>query len=445
MISRYTLLLVTAFLISTPASAQWTFLSDQGSFITTDVALRDGVLVAVCGDSTHCTEPLLVSTDAGATWRQEGIADPVAHWGRNVAATADGFVFHGGGVLEYTGTADAASWTQSAGLGANSTSYFRDPETGRLYITTQSANLGISEDEGQTWQNGGVASACDDELSFVHARGSSILTGYNQFCGSLHFSQDGGVTWTDLGVTRPSGAFIGDDGDLYVTQNVNVSLVTPSTALFRSEDSGATWTQLYAAPGRGFQGRQTPLRVRTTIYAEGSSLLFTANDRVYVSSDDGGTWTDASDGITPDDTNASAALEFFIEDGTAYLLLYSTRDRGNTSGYGLWSRPASELGLTGATGTARQEMELPDMLTLEPAYPNPFRSRTAITYHVARAGAVEISVVDVLGRVVDQVARNETVGTSTFDWDAGDLPGGTYLVRVASEGGVTAVPVVRVR
>ena len=443
---RHALIFALLIPVAYPASAQWTFLSQGGAYATGDMAVRNGVLVSVCDNSTYCTDPLLVSTDGGATWRSESVADPVSHWGRNIVATPDGFVFHGGGDQEYAGGTDADSWQQVSGLGDNSTSYHYDPSTDLLYVTTQSASLGVSADRGLTWQDAGVVSKCDGELSFVHARGSTILTGYNQSCGGLHLSTDGGATWVDLGVAQPKGGFVAANGDLFITRNVNVSLVTPSTALFRSRDQGATWTQLYAAPGKGFQGRSTPLRVRTSIHADGTNLLFTANDRVYVSNDDGATWTDASDGITPDDVNASAALEFEIVDGQAYLLLYSNRSSGNSrsSGYGIYRRPVSELGFS-ASGTGIRQPNVPGSLTLHSAFPNPFADVTTISYSLSRPGTVAISVVDVLGRVIARSSHVAGMGSFQHTWEAGALPSGVYVVHLETEGEVRTVPVTRRR
>lgn len=409
-----------------PAVAQWTFV-DTGSYKTTDLAIRGDVMIVTCDDAL-CGAPAYVSTDGGTTWTKQFDA-PIR--GRNVVATADGFAAQFNGNDDYTIAPDGVAWTKVGGIGSNTTSYFFDETNGRLYATTQSANLAFSDDNGVTWTDAGLVSSRDNEFSFVHARGATILVGYNQSGGSTYLSTDGGTSWTELNRPQPKGGFIAPNGDLYVAQNVNVSLVTPSTALFRSQDGGQTWTQLFAAPGRGFQGRSTPLRTRVTIYAAGSSILFTANDKVYVSTDGGTTWEDQSEGITPDDTNSSAAVQFIIAGNTAYMVLYSSRDRGSNAGYGLYQRPVAELDLETSTQTTTEDTWLSLTLALDAVYPNPFQTHAHLRYTLERPGRVQLSIHDLLGREVARLVDEwQPAGAFEHTWQADTLPSGSYLVRI---------------
>lgn len=427
---RLLLLLFLTLLLVNPAAAQWTFV-DTGSFITSDLAIRGDVLIVTC-DNSICGAPAYVSTDGGTTWAKQFDA-PVT--GRNVVATADGFAAQFNGNDDYTVAADGTTWTEVGGIGSNTTSYFFDQTNGRLYATTQSANLVMSTDNGVTWSDAGVVSARDSEFSFVHARGETILVGYNQSGGMTHLSTDGGSTWTELDRTQPKGGFIAANGDLYVAQNVNVSLVSPSTALFRSQDGGQTWTRLFAAPGRGFQGRGTPLRTRMSIYASGSSILFTANDKVFVSTDDGATWEDKSEGITPDDVNLTAAVQFMISGDTAYLVLRSFRDRGANAGYGLYTRPVAELGLEVVMHTSIADETIPTTFAIQNAYPNPFTHQTNLRYTLTEPGNVEFNVYDMLGHEVAQVFSGfQPAGTFAVTWQPEHLSSGMYLVRITKDG-----------
>lgn len=427
---RLLLLSVLAFLIVTPAAAQWTLIG-TGSFVTSDLAIRGDVMIVTCDDSV-CSAPAFVSTDGGTTWTKQF---DFPRRGRNVVATAQGFVAQFAGNDDYTVATDGTTWTGVAGIGSNTTSYFFDPSNGRLYATTQSANLVVSTDDGATWSDAGVASARDSEFSFVHARGETILVGYNQGGGATHLSTDGGTTWTQLDRSQPKGGFIAANGDLYVAQNVNINLISPSTALFRSQDGGQTWTQLFAAPGRGFQGRGTPLRTRMSIYASGSSILFTANDKVFVSTDDGVTWTDQSDGITPDDVNQTAAVQFIISGETAYLVLRSFRGQGSTAGYGLYTRPIAELGLEAPAQTSTDDETVPATLALQSAYPNPFTTQTTLGYTLSEAGDVHVSIYDMLGHKVANVFSGfQPAGAFTFTWQPDNVSSGMYLVRIMQSG-----------
>jgi uncharacterized protein (DUF362 family) len=67
--------------------------------------------------------------------------------------------------------------------------------------------------------------------------------------------------------------------------------------------------------------------------------------------------------------------------------------------------------------------------------PNPFRSSTHIRYFVHEAGMVSLIVYDPKGQEVSRLV-NETVssGEHHAEWNAADLPGGTYYVRLKAKG-----------
>ncbi|MRR10544.1 T9SS type A sorting domain-containing protein, partial [bacterium] len=65
------------------------------------------------------------------------------------------------------------------------------------------------------------------------------------------------------------------------------------------------------------------------------------------------------------------------------------------------------------------------------ARPNPFRSRTDISYTVGRAGGVELAVYDALGRRVRTLVRaRQGPGTHAATFEAGTLPAGVYYCRL---------------
>ena len=65
------------------------------------------------------------------------------------------------------------------------------------------------------------------------------------------------------------------------------------------------------------------------------------------------------------------------------------------------------------------------------SYPNPFSGRTTISYIVPQDGPVQIAVYDVVGKKVKTlVAESLKTGSYSVEFDAGNLPGGTYIYRV---------------
>jgi arylsulfatase A-like enzyme len=63
--------------------------------------------------------------------------------------------------------------------------------------------------------------------------------------------------------------------------------------------------------------------------------------------------------------------------------------------------------------------------------PNPFSQRTTISFSIPDNGPVQLSVTDLSGNVV-QVILNQTlpIGFHNYDFDAGLLPSGVYLIRL---------------
>ncbi|GAA4391188.1 family 10 glycosylhydrolase [Hymenobacter koreensis] len=73
---------------------------------------------------------------------------------------------------------------------------------------------------------------------------------------------------------------------------------------------------------------------------------------------------------------------------------------------------------------------------LEPAYPNPFRESTQLTYTLPAAGQATVRVLDLTGRTVTTLTNGrETAGRHTVTLQAGSLSAGLYVVELRTEGG----------
>lgn len=87
---------------------------------------------------------------------------------------------------------------------------------------------------------------------------------------------------------------------------------------------------------------------------------------------------------------------------------------------------------------------LPDKTSLLPAYPNPFNPETRISYSLANDANVNLTVVDLLGRVIAHIIRDkaQTAGEYAVSWSGRDdnglaCPAGMYMV-VLKTGNYTA-------
>ncbi len=78
--------------------------------------------------------------------------------------------------------------------------------------------------------------------------------------------------------------------------------------------------------------------------------------------------------------------------------------------------------------------ELPEEIKLYQNYPNPFNPTTTIAFGLPELQAVQISVHDMLGRQVAQLANGRyQAGTHHITWDATQFSSGVYFVRMQTE------------
>ena len=76
---------------------------------------------------------------------------------------------------------------------------------------------------------------------------------------------------------------------------------------------------------------------------------------------------------------------------------------------------------------------IPDRLTLDPVYPNPFNNSVQIRYSLPKASIVKLSVYDVAGRqVLELVDGKRVAGEHQLVWDAKGVPTGLYMLHLES-------------
>ncbi len=97
------------------------------------------------------------------------------------------------------------------------------------------------------------------------------------------------------------------------------------------------------------------------------------------------------------------------------------------------------LTLVRATATASEEAQVPVAFRLSQVYPNPFNPAARFTLEVARPQHVRVAVFDVLGREAAVLHDGPLAPgrAHSFVFEAGDLPGGVYLVRAAGEAAIS--------
>ncbi len=93
----------------------------------------------------------------------------------------------------------------------------------------------------------------------------------------------------------------------------------------------------------------------------------------------------------------------------------------------------------GAETEAVASEALPEAFALAAAYPNPFADRATLAFELPEAATVRLVVYDVLGRTMAVLADEAfKAGRHTASLEGRDLPSGTYLVRMTTDGGFSA-------
>ena len=81
--------------------------------------------------------------------------------------------------------------------------------------------------------------------------------------------------------------------------------------------------------------------------------------------------------------------------------------------------------------TLSTEVVIPEEVSLSSAYPNPFNPTTMLSFSVAEEMDVAVTVYDMMGRVVSELASGMyEPGNHELRWDASEQSSGIYFVKM---------------
>ncbi|MBN1481008.1 T9SS type A sorting domain-containing protein [candidate division KSB1 bacterium] len=88
----------------------------------------------------------------------------------------------------------------------------------------------------------------------------------------------------------------------------------------------------------------------------------------------------------------------------------------------------------GLTRVQNKAPQIAASFELEQNYPNPFNPTTTIAFELGKTSMATLAVYNVIGeKVTELVSENLPAGRHTFQWDAGDMPSGTYFYKLVTE------------
>ncbi len=283
-----------------------------------------------------------------------------------------------------------------------------------------------------------------DNVWSVAAEGNIVYASIQQ--QGIKISQDGGNTWEDFSNGLPEYSYV--NKILITSQNLFASVL--NNGIYRYDTDSSKWVPA----NNGIEN----LSFRDLF--EKNGMLYAGGFGIYVSTDNGATWTEKDEGITDLNIHSVYATDNYVFAGTEYGGVFVSSDDAETwhefnenitympieaiisddsclyvgtGGHGVWKRPLSEI----VTDIEETE-KLPTSFILKQNYPNPFNPTTTISYSiptvVSRTEAttqsvnVTLDVYNVLGqKVATLVNKEQTPGNYGVQFNASDLPSGVYF------------------
>jgi uncharacterized repeat protein (TIGR01451 family) len=318
-----------------------------------------------------------------------------------------------------------------------------------------------SDDNARSWQYLDLGNRQVLSLAIDPSDEDIMYAGVNLEWGSVYRSMDGGYSWTQLNsFGDPAWAIEVDPNN-----SNHVVVGTVGAGIWESYDRGETFSQTgghYGLPTGAWDLHFGP------IYGPYAGMLFAATPQgVYVKRN--GSFELFGEGSEDYDVRTLAFMGDTIFAGTwghgvlAYnaatgkwqdagfgalpVLAFSVMEQNQTliigtSGSGLFVGRGLVTSSSTSTDVEETTLDLPVGFGLESAYPNPFNPRTTIPFALSESSPVHLAVYDLLGRQVSVLVDGMmTAGNHEVAFEAGQVPSGTYLVRMRAGGQVRSMTV----
>jgi hypothetical protein len=314
------------------------------------------------------------------------------------------------------------------------------------------------------WANGGTVGGSDGSIARANLDGSSpaeIVTGLENPIGLALDVSGGQVYWAERGTRTISRAELdGSNTELLVDDATEPFDVAPLGLTIDLDNSKLYWTSAASngtsVPGQISRSNLDGSSVEEVVtsgldFPIGIALNTSAPLPVELVSFEG--QIDRSDVIlqwatASEQENAGFTVQHFREgafadigwvDGagtTAARQQYTHRVEGLAAGTHRFRLKQVDLdGTTAYSAEVEIRLDAPRHLVLHGPYPNPASGPVMVDYNLPRAGAVELSVHDVLGREVQTiVAQDMPPGSHTARIATSSLSSGLYFVKLTTRG-----------
>lgn len=367
----------------------------------------------------------------------------------NTIARIDGFILVGTDSLILRSSDDGETWEfVSNGLNGTRVNDLIYDETANETVVYAATDSGVfaTTNYGNDWYalNNGIDSI---NIRSLYKTENYMFAGVTS--GESYYSKDDGTIWKPMMIDASShvvNAFI-RHGDVMLAGLSD--FYNPEIPIYISYDFGLNWEK-----------SDSVISIGVSAFAKLGDRIFASNTSLIEGSNDAKLWLDKNqsipsgypipelktfgdylfilsgnglfqlhrDSITTINITDNIAFPIFLSidiDNELIVLgsLYS-------EGYSIWTKRIATTSIA-----HDNNIEIPQKVTLNSNYPNPFNPSTIIGYSLPQSGFVQLKVYDVLGReVAVLVNEQQKPGNHEVQFDASGLSSGIYFYKLRSEG-----------
>ena len=376
---------------------------------TTDIALHPNSSVWAVASFYNVGSGVFVSTNNGMDWIEKSFGSPDLRY-NSITIDAMGVVYLGTSDGIFSTSDLVENWIQrNVGLDSLYTYDIFAAKNNYIYVSTGGVystnmqSLHRSTDQGLHWNKIGVGLPPTSITSrFITDSSDNLYACVEQH--GLYRSSDHGESWAPINNGFPDTTSVGP----IVVSTINYLYACNSQyGIFQSTNGGSSWNL------RGNSGLTAPsftslvIDYRNNLYVGAGNLA-----GVFISTDSGKSWSSSSAGM---DSLAAWDLCF---DSHGFLL-------AGTYGSGVYRSqyPVDDV--------RERERYTPAAFSLRQNYPNPFNPSTRIRYELTVQSQVHLTVYNILGQVVANLAQGvQEAGSKSVEWNAAGLPSGVYFYRL---------------
>ncbi len=368
---------------------------------------------------------LLLTTSLNAQWQQadNGITN---HVYTAIGSNGEN-VFVGSGSVNLYGSADNGSTWNTVTNGISGMVTMLAASNGNLFAVTANGVF-LSNNNGATWslQNNGLPSNFAGQSIF--ADGDTLFSGgyYEVF-----YSVNNGSTWTARNTGFPPNARV----QSFAKNGNTVFAGTNGYGLYKTTNNGLSWTLT------GIGGQQVPFSEVESVYVFDSKIYASFSGTLYVSSDNGATWTTATNGLNGAYVNYITHRGGTLFVGT-YTGIFHSLDGGSTwvnINANLTNPAISHIGFNASKificsqNVAIYVRDLQQVLSLETlslnnelsVYPNPANEKLTVSLP-ENSSKTEGILYDNAGKELQRFLLN--IGENTLDIN--HLESGIYFLEM---------------